>query len=82
MEILSLLTDSRIDNCKEVWRGAKIIMIKKNNIKIHFLGWDKRWDTTIDVLKGIYNYHVLLCIIIIIIIIIIIFKYYHLQVEF
>ena len=57
-------------------------MIKKNNIKIHFLGWDKRWDTTIDVLKGIYNYHVLLCIIIIIIIIIIIFKYYHLQVEF
>ena len=55
MEILSLLTDSRIDNSKEVWRGAKIIMIKKNNIKIHFLGWDKRWDTTIDVLKGICN---------------------------
>ena len=34
-------------------------MIKKNNIRIHFLGWDKRWDTTIDVLKGIYYYYFL-----------------------
>ena len=47
-----MLTDSRIDRSKEIWRGAKIIMIKKNNIRIHFLGWDKRWDTNIDVLRG------------------------------
>ena len=49
-----MLTDSRIDHSKEIWRGAKIIMIKKNNIRIHFLGWDKRWDTNIDVLRGTY----------------------------
>ena len=54
MEILSLLTDSTIDNSEEEWREAKVIKIKKNTLRIHFLGWDSQWDTDIDMLKGTY----------------------------
>ena len=52
VEILSLLTDSKIDNSEEIWREAKVTMIKYNNIRIHFLGWDNQWDTNIDISKG------------------------------
>ena len=54
VEILSLLTDSSLDNSKEEWREAKVIKIKKNTVRIHFLGWDNQWDTDIDMLKGTY----------------------------
>jgi hypothetical protein len=54
VEILSLLTDSKIDNSEEIWREAKVTKIKFNNIRIHFLGWDRQWDTNIDISVGKY----------------------------
>jgi hypothetical protein len=37
----------------EKWREAKIVNIKGNGIRIHYLGWDRRWDENLDIIMNL-----------------------------
>jgi hypothetical protein len=39
----------------EKWREAKLTNVKGDLIRIHFLGWDKRWDEDIDSVKDAHR---------------------------
>lgn len=49
VEVQDLFRTKLNEGVRAKWRVAEIISIRENIVRIHFVGWDPKWDENIDI---------------------------------